>query len=275
MRAARRFAVLTGESRGAALRLEKRLPTAAGIGGGSRRRGCDIAGARGAMGTCGRRHNHGARGRLGADVPACLAGRPVWVGGIGERIEAAPGLPELGIVLANPRIALPTPAVFRVRTRPFGRPARFDPVPRNTPGTLVELLAARRNDSTEAALASVPEIACGARPPRRIARCADRTDERQRRDLLCIVRRPRRRGRRGRGSQRGGTRLLVGRRRPAARTAAGRGYQLLGARVVGAVAGTETGIAVTRECGAGSGGASRIAASTWEAMFSARFLSPS
>jgi len=157
MRAAYRFAALTGESRGAALRLEKRLPTAAGIGGGSADAAATLRVLAALWGHAVDDTTMALAAELGADVPACLAGRPVWVGGIGERIEAAPGLPELGIVLANPRIALSTPAVFRARTGPFGGPARFDPVPRD-PGTLVELLAPRRSDLTEAALASVPEI---------------------------------------------------------------------------------------------------------------------
>ena len=60
---------------------------------------------------------------LGADVPACLAGRPVWVGGIGERLDPAPPLPPLGIVLANPRLELPTADVFRARSGGFSQEA--------------------------------------------------------------------------------------------------------------------------------------------------------
>ena len=96
--------------------------------------------------------------RLGADVPACLAARPVWVGGIGERLEPAEGLPPAGIVLANSRIALPTQAVFRERRGPFSEPGRLAAMPRDAPG-LAAALASRRNDLTEAALRLVPEIA--------------------------------------------------------------------------------------------------------------------
>ena len=275
MRAARRFAVLTGESRGAALRLEKRLPIAAGIGGGSADASATLRALAALWGHAVDDDNHGARGRARRRC-ARLSRRPT---GLGRRHRRAhrgrAGLARAWDRARQSAHRIADPGGIPRPHRPVRQTGPLRPGAARRRRTLVELLAARRNDLTEAALASVPEIGAVLDRLAALARCADRTDERQRRDLLCIVRRPRRRGRRGRGSQRGGTRLLVGRRRPAARTAAGRGYQLLGARVVGAVAGTETGIAVTRECGAGSGGASRIAASTWEAMFSARFLSPS
>jgi 4-diphosphocytidyl-2-C-methyl-D-erythritol kinase len=146
-------------ARGAALVLGKCLPIASGIGGGS----SDAAAAL-------RLLDHLSGGaltppalaklaaRLGADVPACLAARPVWVGWIGEWLEPADGLPPAGIVLANPRIALPTQAVFRARRGGFSRPGRFAAMPRDAAG-LAAILATRRNDLTEAALRLVPEIA--------------------------------------------------------------------------------------------------------------------
>jgi 4-diphosphocytidyl-2-C-methyl-D-erythritol kinase len=94
---------------------------------------------------------------LGADAPACLAARPVWVGGIGEQLEPAASFPAAGIVLANPRRALATADVFRRRSGPFSAPGRFDPVPADAAG-LAAMLASRRNDLTEAAVALVPEI---------------------------------------------------------------------------------------------------------------------
>ena len=91
-------------------------------------------------------------------MPACLAARPVWVGGIGELLEPAEGLPPAGIVLANPRIELPTQAVFRARGGEFSGAGRFTAMPRDAAG-LAAALASRRNDLTEAALRLVPEIA--------------------------------------------------------------------------------------------------------------------
>ena len=158
LRSARRLASYYGIDSGAALRLEKRLPVAAGIGGGS----SDAAAAARALARLwGRSLDDGAAlalAELGADIPACLAAAPVWVGGIGEELATAEGLPEAGIVLANPRRPLPTAAVFRARTGPFGRPARFIPMPADAAGLAVAL-SERRNDLIEAAIGLVPEIA--------------------------------------------------------------------------------------------------------------------
>jgi len=95
---------------------------------------------------------------LGADVPACLDGRPVWVGGIGERLDPLPGLPPVGIVLANARRELPTAAVFRARQEDFTTDQFVRAVPRHAVG-LFGLLRQCRNDLTEAARGLMPEIA--------------------------------------------------------------------------------------------------------------------
>jgi 4-diphosphocytidyl-2-C-methyl-D-erythritol kinase len=95
--------------------------------------------------------------KLGADVPACLVGRPVWVGGTGERLEPAAALPQAGILLANPRKQLPTAAVFAARRGPFGAAARFAPIPTDAQA-LAQMLEPRRNDLGEAATALMPEI---------------------------------------------------------------------------------------------------------------------
>jgi 4-diphosphocytidyl-2-C-methyl-D-erythritol kinase len=169
LRAARLFAAQAGVNTGAALYLDKRLPIAAGIGGGS-------ADAAAALHALNQLWGHPLDGdalaslglQLGADIPACLAGRPVWVGGIGEQIDPAAAMPPLGILLANPRRPLPTAAVFRARRGPFSDSGRFDPIPQD-PAALVSALALRHNDLTEAALSLVPEIAavveCLARLP--------------------------------------------------------------------------------------------------------------
>jgi 4-diphosphocytidyl-2-C-methyl-D-erythritol kinase len=157
LRAARHLAADAGIAAGAALDLEKHLPVAAGLGGGS----SDAAAALTVLAKLWRLPAESAAGvaaRLGADVPVCLHGRPAWVGGFGERITPAPGLPQAGILLANPRIALPTAAVFKARRGAFGTPGRFAPMPADARG-LAKALALCRNDLTEAAIALVPEIA--------------------------------------------------------------------------------------------------------------------
>jgi 4-diphosphocytidyl-2-C-methyl-D-erythritol kinase len=158
MRAARRLAARAGIGAGAALHLDKLLPAAAGIGGGS----TDAAAALRALAMLwevplGEPQLAELALQLGADVPACLAGRPVWVGGIGEEIAPAGTLPESGIVLANPRRPLPTAAVFHRYRAPYRASGRFDGMPPDAAG-LAAILAARHNDLTEAARQLVPEI---------------------------------------------------------------------------------------------------------------------
>jgi 4-diphosphocytidyl-2-C-methyl-D-erythritol kinase len=110
LRAARALGVT-----GAALVLEKHLPLASGIGGGS----ADAAAALRALARLTGRALPPAEQvlRLGADVPVCLASRPARMSGIGEVLAPLPPLPPLWAVLANPRVAVPTPQVFAALTR--------------------------------------------------------------------------------------------------------------------------------------------------------------
>jgi 4-diphosphocytidyl-2-C-methyl-D-erythritol kinase len=157
LRAARLLAEHIGRVPGASLRLEKNLPVAGGIGGGS----SDAAAAFRALTamwdvSISETALYELGLKLGADVPACLYGGPVWVGGIGERIEPAE-LPAAGILLTNPRKPLPTAAVFAARSGPFGEAGRFGLMPGDAVG-LAQALMSRRNDLTCAAVGIVPEI---------------------------------------------------------------------------------------------------------------------
>ena len=116
-----RAARLLAPGRAAALHLEKNLPVASGIGGGS----ADAAAALRALSRL-----WGLKAelpelalQLGADVPVCLASRPARMQGIGEVLVPAPRLPEFGMVLINPGVAVPTPAVFKARQGGFSPPA--------------------------------------------------------------------------------------------------------------------------------------------------------
>jgi 4-diphosphocytidyl-2-C-methyl-D-erythritol kinase len=158
LRAARLLADHAGIALGAMLRLEKNLPVAAGIGGGS----SDAAAALRSLSelwqlSLGDGILHTLAARLGADIPACLYGRAVWVGGVGERLEPAAALPQAGILLANPRKELPSAAVFAARRGPFSDAARFEPMPADA-DALARMLMPRRNDLTEAAINLMPEI---------------------------------------------------------------------------------------------------------------------
>ncbi|MCF4165120.1 4-(cytidine 5'-diphospho)-2-C-methyl-D-erythritol kinase [Zavarzinia compransoris] len=161
LRAARALRHALGDpGLGAVLTLEKTLPVASGIGGGS----ADAAATLRALTRLwGRAPSPAAlaalAASLGADVPVCLAGRPALMAGIGESLSPLAGsLPAIGIVLANPGVALSTPAVFQ------GLGGRFGPADRleGTPATVTELVAAlgrRRNDLEAPAIAACPTIA--------------------------------------------------------------------------------------------------------------------
>ncbi|HLJ63181.1 MAG TPA: 4-(cytidine 5'-diphospho)-2-C-methyl-D-erythritol kinase, partial [Stellaceae bacterium] len=159
-RAALLLVARSGVKAGAALTLTKNLPIASGIGGGSSDAAATLLALRDLW-----RVPLSPQGlqdlavELGADVPVCLWQRSAWLGGIGERVEPAPVLPLMPIVLVNPGIALPTPQVFHARTGPYSppAPARLAQSPADL-AALVALLAERRNDLTAAAIALVPEI---------------------------------------------------------------------------------------------------------------------
>ncbi len=157
-RAARLLAGRTGRRPDAALTLTKRLPVAAGIGGGS----ADAAAALGVLARLWgadlpRDELFALALRLGADVPVCLAGRATQLTGIGEGVEPAVALPPAWLVLVNPMQPCPTPAVFKSRRGPFSDPAPLTQAPADA-GALAAALAERRNDLADAAIAVVPAI---------------------------------------------------------------------------------------------------------------------
>lgn len=160
LRAARALAEAIGGPLAARLTLSKHLPVASGIGGGS-------ADAAAALRLLCRMWSvpgeavdlpHLARS-LGADVPVCLASCPARMRGIGERLEAAPLIPDCGIVLINPGVAVATAEVFRAR-RAGGFSAPAD-LPSSWPdaGAMAGTLAGLRNDLEASAIGLCPEIA--------------------------------------------------------------------------------------------------------------------
>jgi 4-diphosphocytidyl-2-C-methyl-D-erythritol kinase len=158
LKAARLLAGEADEKAGAAFRLVKRIPAAAGLGGGS----ADAAAA--LRGLC-RLWRLGLpsaalsalAARLGADVPMCLGQRACLASGVGERLEPAPPLPSCGLMLVNPGVALSTPEVFAARRGDFS-PARPIDRPWSDLAGLVAALAMRGNDLTEAAVGIQPVV---------------------------------------------------------------------------------------------------------------------
>jgi 4-diphosphocytidyl-2-C-methyl-D-erythritol kinase len=157
-RAAHALRDLTGTRAGADVRLTKNLPVASGIGGGS----ADAAATLDAL--CGLWNVAPGRAallrlamQLGADVPVCLDGLPSFVGGVGEELTPARGLPAAWLLLANPGVATPTPAVFKARRGAFSAPARWSEPPRGFADFAARLRACG-NDLTEAAISVTPAI---------------------------------------------------------------------------------------------------------------------
>ena len=158
LRAARALAAATGTTRGARLTLEKHLPVASGIGGGSADAAAALRALDALWGTgLDADALRGIAARLGADVPACLASHPVRMRGIGEVLDAAPSLPAFGLLLAHPRIALPTPVVFQARQGAFSAPATM---PAHLPDAraLADWLRPLGNDLQEAAIGLCPAV---------------------------------------------------------------------------------------------------------------------
>jgi 4-diphosphocytidyl-2-C-methyl-D-erythritol kinase len=97
--------------------------------------------------------------RIGADVPMCVQAQPALVRGIGEQITPLPNMPPLHAVLVNPRVQVPTPAVFAALA--CKENAGFPPLPSamQDTDTLLEWLAQQRNDLQAPAIAAAPVIA--------------------------------------------------------------------------------------------------------------------
>jgi 4-diphosphocytidyl-2-C-methyl-D-erythritol kinase len=158
LRAARALAEVNRIAPKASLRLEKNLPVASGIGGGS----SDAAAALRLLSRLWRVSiPDGVAIGLGADVPVCLtAPQPRLMAGIGEELHPAPAMPGIWMVLANPRVAVATGAVFagvKDRDNPPGPPppaAGFSDFE-----ALCDWLRQQRNDLEPAAARVCPMIA--------------------------------------------------------------------------------------------------------------------
>lgn len=163
MRAARLLRKEAGVDLGARITLDKRLPIASGVGGGSADAAATLRGLIKLWRlSIGHERLQSMAFRLGADVPACLTRAPLLVSGAGERLEAAPRLPPLAICLVNPGVSMPTGPVFRAfdRANP-NPPAPSAPTTRIRGGidSVRALIAATDNDLEPFAVAREPIIA--------------------------------------------------------------------------------------------------------------------
>jgi len=143
--------------------LSKRLPVAAGLGGGS----ADAAAALRLLARANRlalddpRLRDAARA-TGADVSVCLDPRPRLMRGIGDILSEPIDLPRLPAILVNPRVAVPTKDVFVKLNAPRIVRAATNAPPDRLPtcrADLIEYLHGRANDLEAPALALQPVIA--------------------------------------------------------------------------------------------------------------------
>ena len=139
--------------------LEKNIPVAAGLGGGS-------ADAAAALRLLARANSLApddprlaeAAPTVGSDVPVCLESHARIMRGVGEELSAAHDLPPLAALLVNPGVPLATRDVFaRFAGNQDGKTSLAG-VPRER-GALIEWLGAHGNDLTHSAIACVPLIA--------------------------------------------------------------------------------------------------------------------
>ena len=160
-RAARAFLEKAAIAAHVEIGLTKHIPVAAGLGGGSSDAATVLRGLRRAFPDAlePAALESLALG-LGADVPYFLRPEPAWVSGIGEIRESVPGLPPLGLLLANPGEALSTAEVYRAFDA-FEAPGVRSPRPDDLARTVADagaLQALLHNDLEAPALRLCPPI---------------------------------------------------------------------------------------------------------------------
>lgn len=152
LRAARLFAAPDG----ARITLTKRLPLASGIGGGS----SDAAATLRALAQLWALPLPAAQHllTLGADIPVCLSPSPQRMRGIGDVLTPAGALPQMDIVLVNPRVAVATPEVFAALAQKSNPPMAESLPAWRDPADFSGWLSQQRNDLLPPALALQPVV---------------------------------------------------------------------------------------------------------------------
>ena len=137
-----------------AIHLEKNLPVASGLGGGSADAAATLRGLlRLWQANLPKPDLDRLALSLGADVPMCLRQEPLMVRGIGEDVAPLQDFPALALVLGNPLVPVSTPEIFRrleLRDNP--------PISQRTDTDWLGFLATLRNDLEPPARSLVAEI---------------------------------------------------------------------------------------------------------------------
>jgi 4-diphosphocytidyl-2-C-methyl-D-erythritol kinase len=137
------------------IRLEKHLPAAAGLGGGS----ADAAAAIWALSEMTGRPPPEVPDllKLGADIPLCMMGNATRMRGIGERLETVDIPQNLSMILVNPGIAVATGPVFQRLEHNNQAPMGDMPTGQNMADWL-RWVADQRNDLQSPAISVEPVI---------------------------------------------------------------------------------------------------------------------
>lgn len=143
---------------GVAITLDKNLPIASGIGGGSADAAATI------RGLCRLWDIRMDDPRvadvalsLGADIPVCLAGNTCIMRGIGEDLTPVEGVGPFAAILVNPGVDVSTPSVFKARKGWFSNPVDWPP--RSLSADTVSRLLNTHNDLELPAISLAPTIA--------------------------------------------------------------------------------------------------------------------
>ena len=159
LKAARSIVRKTGVKPDALITLEKNLPIAAGIGGGSSNAAAAIHGLNHFWKTdlnSGEMKSIGLS--IGTDVPVCLCGLSARVSGIGEKVQILSKIPSFGLLLVNPGFAVSTSQVFKLWSGPFSKEVPSQNINFNNPQDLVSYLLGLRNDLEAPAKEVCPQI---------------------------------------------------------------------------------------------------------------------
>ena len=144
-RAAAAFLSRAGVPAGVAITIRKRIPIAAGLGGGSSNAATTLMALNEMAGNpLGREELMGIGAKLGADVPFFMFGSSAWAVGVGDRLAAAPPLPPLWFVLVNPGFPVSTRMVYQSLNFALTKPAIRYSIPRFF--TVEDLLGGLIND---------------------------------------------------------------------------------------------------------------------------------
>jgi len=156
-KAARRMLTLSGKSVGVRIVIDKKIPVAAGLGGGSSNAATTLRGLNKLLDLQLSKEVLMTEGvKLGADVPFFLFADKAWATGIGDQLQSVPPLPPVWYVLVNPGISISTAWVYQ--NLGLTAPAILTKLPR-FPNMIDDLVAILENDLERVTIKRYPLLA--------------------------------------------------------------------------------------------------------------------